>query len=414
MAKDKKKVNKGMKKAAPVAVGRRTPKIRIRAPSSAPSFSAAIAAPFSRAADGVRIPDGSPLNSSTVSLVRKFELAASADGSMDCVILPTLTTSAFSSRGSISGGNGLVLADTAVTAGYHGPTTATANGVGFDTEGLGVQYSRFRVAAIGVRVRGVTGYGALGEVNVAVHPLKGLAPASVFIPSLTDPSGSTVGIPSYVGAAGKRHTMEGYLVSMGLPADGTGNNALIDVGKIVNMPCHAVTSVSEIAARGLHIRSVPFEASAREYRSMAWSSIGTDSVDIGSNLSSSQGQSWAVDYGPWKVGGWESIIIGGTGMGDGATPLVVEQIYHLEVVPNPNLDTLSRPTSSVPRVIPTNTLDQQLCKLQRMARVSFSDVVTQVGDALLGDIEGRVAKSAASMGLGSLGGALSRLVVSAM
>lgn len=406
----KKKKGNGVKMPAP-----KVKVTRLRRVNVPGSFAAATEAPFSKAAEGVRIPDGCPIMSNTVVLTKRFDLTADSGGFFDAVILPNLATSVFCTHNNLSDSSSLVVANTATGAGANTPVSApSATGFGFDFLSLSSSYSKYRVAAIGARLRGQSGVSTTGEVIVAVHPLKGLAPASISAPAITDATSSTaLGIPSYAGTAGPRATLQTYLESLGLPVAGSGNSATVDIGKMVGMPCHAVASLSEIAARGLHMRSVPFESSARDYRSMNFWSVGTDAVDAVSTTSGTYNQNYSVDLGCWKVGGFESIIIGGYGIAAGSKAASLEIIYHLEVIPNPQLSTLARPTSSIPRSIPPAVLDQQLAKLHRIPRISFSDIVTQVGDSLLGDIEGRAA-GAAAKGLASVGGMLARLTSMAL
>jgi hypothetical protein len=122
----------------------------MRTVGSPGSFSVAVRAPFSRAAEGVRLPDGNPNLSATLALTQKFALQTNADGDLDTVVLPGLYTSAFTTRGSIVGGTNLALAQEVTTANsLHAPTTSvsTAEGIGFDTVTLAGQYARYRIVS---------------------------------------------------------------------------------------------------------------------------------------------------------------------------------------------------------------------------------------------------------------------------
>lgn len=401
---------------APPRAGRRRPR---PAKAARPgSLSVALRAPFSRAAEGVRLPDGNPNTTVTFALTRKFGLGADSTGIIDCVILPCLRTSTFTTRSSISGTT-LSLAALGTTVGtrYAPTTVASKVGLGFDTESLSAQYSRFRIVSYGVRLRYQQGISAAGEFTIAVLPLKGLVPPLTSgIPSVVGADGTTL-VPgsSYYSGFGPRNTMASYVDALGLPytAGADDNNALIDVTKLVNVPNHATMSASEVAARGVHVRGLPFEGDARNYKSMAFTAVGLDCMDLALDAGTATNavQQIGVNYSPWVIGGYESIVIGGTGFAGNTTVAAVEVIYHIEAVPNPQYSLLARPTGAVPVVQPHETLDNVLTSSHRIPRISFSDVVTQAGDALLGDVEGRV-MSAGSYGLGSLGGALSRLMLS--
>lgn len=318
-----------------------------------------------------------------------------------------------STRGSIgTTASALSLADLSVAAGINGPTTNVSNGDGFDIEGLNGIFSQHRIVSVGARMRAVTGTAATGEITVAVHPLKGLAPPlSRNVPGVVDPGGTTRSNGSYVTSAGPRSTLENYLDGLGLPFTGIENNARLDGSKLVNMPAHSVASLAECAARGLHIRAVPFEGAARDFKRTGYRALGTDSLDVGLTtvtVPSPFSQQYGVDMSPWVVGGHESMAISVNGSPN-INLVTLEVIYHVEAIPNPAYSLLARPTTAIPRLISSATLDNDLVQLQRLPRVSFADMVTQVGDAMLGDVEGRIG-SAGAAGLSSLSGMLGRLL----
>lgn len=404
------KNNNSKKKTMSVKVSRRAPRRRnIHTPAG--SFASATRAPFSQLAGGVKVPDGSPLKTSTVVLTRKFQVQSDANGEVDLVILPCLPCCAFTTRSCISGGTTLALASEAVTAGFKDTVTVTnARGVGFDTDSLWLNYSQFRIAAMGARYRGSAGVSVSGDLTAAVHPLKGLAPPlSTLIPSIAGVAGTAVSTSTYTDAFGPRNTMAAYLDSLGLPNTGSGNAGVIDVQKTVQLPVHGTMSAAEAAARGVHLRSVPFEPSARDFKRTAYRGMGTDAIDCAPNLLTNS-QLLGVDYSLWKVGGNESMLVTGTAFAANTVIGNVELVYHLEVVPNPNLATLCRPTSVIDTRVLRNSYDEEISRVAHIPRVSFLDTVTSTADMLLGEVEGRVASEAASRGLGTIGGMLTRLL----
>ncbi len=335
--------------------------------------------------------------------------------------IPNLETFVFSTRGNC-GDQSLSVASTGTTAdGVQAPTTATATCARFDTIALSGQFTKYRVVAYGARVRVVSGLETAGEFTFAAMPLKGIVnPSDTNKPAIAGQAGASTAINSYYGASGPRATMEGMLYGLGIPFSGSANTAVVDITKLVNIPTHALVTAAEAAARGIHLRGLPFESAAREFRSVTFTSIGTDSADLvfnsgtqGSAPSAVTSMQYGLDLSAYRVGGHESLLLGGSGFPASTTVGSLELIYHVEAVPNPSYSTLARPTGVVPTVPPSETLDSVLTKLHRMPRISFSDVLTSVGDSVLGDVEGRVA-GAAGAGLTTLAGTLGRLLIAAV
>lgn len=379
----------------------------------------AVRAPFSRAAEGVRLPDGNPLLSTTLALTQKVQLQSNASGEVDVTILPNLSCHSFTTRGNLSGGLQLALATTTGTPDTLFTTTTTTNarGFGFDVETLKAQYSRYRIAAYGARLRATAGTSVAGEFTCAVMPLKGQAPVfSASQPAvLRGSDGAASSINSYWGVSGPRGTLSEIMTHMGLPVSGTDNSAVLDYTKLTNTPMHAVASSAQVAARGLHMRGMPFEASARDYITTAFGALGTDSVDVGTVVgtavaSSYAQQQYAVDMSFLRVGGTESIVIGGSGFPASTVIGTVEIIFHVEAITNPQYAVLVRPTGQAPVAKSSQTIDQVLTTLHRIPRISFADVVQTVGDSMLGEIEGR-AGAAAGGAVSSVAGMLGRLLM---
>lgn len=376
--------------------------------------------PFARAAEGARLPDGNPNTTATFALTRKINLVSNATGELDVTVLPCLATAAFTTRGSISGGELLSLANTGVAANtYYEPvTSAGKTGVGFPTNDLSAQYTKFRIVAYGARLRLASGVNTTGEFTAAVMPLKGLAPPIDSVkPLYVDYQGFEKPFSSYSSALGPRNNFNAYLDALGIPFSfgADANAGTVELARLPNIPSHATMSASEVAARGAHVRGLPFESASREYKSMAFKAIGLDCQDVclynGNSASATYlGQQLGGDFSAYRVGGHESLILGGSSFPASTTVASLELIYHVEAIPNPQYALLARPTSAIPLVPPSETLDNVLTKLHRLPRISFADVVTYVGDAMLGEVEGRTSAAAAS-GLSSLAGALARLAM---
>lgn len=379
----------------------------------------AVRAPFSRAAEGARLPDGNPNLSATLALTQKYALTANADGELDVTVLPNLYCHSFTTRGSIVAATDLALGSATTTLdGRQVAVTQTGKtGLGFDVTTLNGQYTRYRVVSYAARLRATAGVSATGEFTTAVLPLKGLTPMlNSLLPGVSGADGSTVGSNSYWSGCGPRANLSNVIASLGLPYTGSGNTAVVDFTKYTNTPCHAVASAAQVAQRGMHVRGLPFEAAARDYINTTYSAHGTDSLDVAfymgsgaAGLVSSGMQQLGVDMSFARVGGHESLSIGGAGFLPSTTVGTVEVIYHVEAVTNPQYAVLARPTGQVPKVANNQTLDQVLTTLHRIPRISFADVVQTAGDAMLGEIEGQVGHAAAGAA-SSLAGMLGRLM----
>lgn len=415
MVQKKKSVAKKAKKVVvqqPKAKRPRPP----RPTSSVGSFAAAVRAPFSRAAEGARLPDGNPNLSTTIILTTKQVLAASADGTLDCVILPNLSCQMFTTRNAIANATSLLCADTSTTVNVRTSVLGAAQwrGVGAPVASLQQQFNRYRVVSYGVRLRSTTGVSSSGEFTLAALPLKGHAPIlSTNCPAALDgATGTAQNCLTYWGYAGPRSTVYEQLAALGLPVASTENTAAIDIAKLVNLPCHSVISAAQCAARGVHMRGLPYESEARNFISTNFVAVGTDSWDIATdNLTGTADatQQYGVDMSFLRVAGHESLVISGTGFATGAVASV-EVVYHIEALPNPQYAIAYRPSGVVPIAPSRLTLDQALATLHRIPRISFADVVQTVGDTMMGDVEGRVV-GAASSAVSNVAGMLSRLLM---
>lgn len=356
------------------------------------------------------MPDSCSIPTTTIVLTEKLSITSDASGNFDVIGLPSLATYAWSTRGNLSG-SGV----TYVLGGVAGGTVAvtTHNAGGFDFTALGATIQRYRIAGWGVRLRSTAGLNTNGEVTVVTYPAKGLAPPNQnAAPAITDTiSSGTRSIPSYTGTAGPVDSLDRYLSSMGLPYTGSGNTATLDSSRLVAMPHHGTASHSQVAARGIHVRSFPFEPDSCRFKNMAFTSLGTDSVDCISSTNAGVCQQYAVNMDPWRVDGYESILIGGVGFPASTLVGNVEFIYHLEAVPNPNLSVHYRASCRPSPVIP-DEYDRVRRAVSKVAHVSFADLVTRGEDYVLGQIEGQASKYGASA-VTALGGMLTRLMAAA-
>jgi len=300
-----------------------------------------------------------------------------------------------------------------VCAGPTGFTTANVgSAAGFDVNALSASYWTYRIVGWGARLRSTTYFSGPGEWLGATLPLEGLVPAtSLLVPGVIDPGGTTRPIPSYAGTlGGPQDTLAQYLLSLGLPYSGSGNTATIDYTKIPTMPTHANISAAQAAARGLHVRSFPYGPDAYRFKKMTFVSTGTDSADVATVSGYTEPvQQYGVNMDPWKVGGFESLLLCGTGFAPSSSQGTLELVYHVEATFNPNIAQLARPACS-PSTGSNVEHQRALASLTHVPKISFSDVVQKGEDMLLGYIEDR-AGAAMQSGLDSMYGAMSRLVM---
>lgn len=362
--------------------------------------------PFSLAAEGAKVPDSISIPTTTLTLTQKVSLSSDTQGALDIICMPTLANYAWSLRSNLSG-SGVYNAKVGAAG---GGVTVVGNAGAFDINAMGNAYQRHRIVGWGIRVRGVSGLSTSGEFIAAPYAAKGLAPATDgYQPAVNLIGSGVVSFPNYVGTAGPADTAEAYVRALGVPYTGTANGVTMDAAKLASLAHHGVASQAQNAARGLHFRSFPFEPSAHEFRNVAFSSLGTDSIDTVSTLSAATySQQLSVNMDPWRVGGFESIFIAATGLPASTTVGTLEVIFHLEAIVNPNLAMLARAACRPSPVIPTE-YDKVRQAIARVAHVSFADAVQQGEDYVLGQVEGAVSKYAGA-GLASLGGMLTRLM----
>lgn len=313
----------------------------------------------------------------------------------DLVCFPTLAQSVISTRSNFTAFNMFVAGGT------------PGSSWGFDVAALGQSYSSYRIVGWGVRVRATASFNSPGEFLTGVMPLNGMVPFGTnYRPAVLRGTGASVDIPTYTGLAGPQDTLELYLDALGLPYQGAGNFARIDSAKIPSMPNHGTMSLAQAAARGLHVRSFPFEPTAYNFRKVAYKATGTDSADI---WAGGDTQQYGVDLSPWRLPGFESIVIAGGGFTPSTTIGTLEILYHVEVTYNPNLAMIARAAgSTLAGGSPTDHLNV-VHSLKQVPRISFSDVVQKGEDMVLGYVEDRVG-ALASAGLDGLYGAMSRLL----
>jgi len=280
---------------------------------------------------------------------------------------------------------------------------------GFDIRALANQYQQYRIVGWGARLRASVGITSNGEITGAVLPLKGLLPWTTdAYPSVLNPTGSSRIPPSYYLNAGPVDSLEQYMLSLGVPMTGSGNSSKVDITKLVAIPSHGTMSHSQVAARGAHFRSRPFEPEVATFKRVGFTSTGTDSVDFSLDATGAGAQQYAVDMSPWKLGGWESIVVGGAGYSPNTLIGHIELIYHVEATLNPNIATLHRPAvSPVPSDPALHAAAHR--HIAKVPRISFADVVQQGEDYVLGSIEG-AASDFAQRGLASLSGVLTRAI----
>lgn len=386
-----------------------------------PRWVHSVITPFARAGEGHKTPDGYHLGTTTVCLTQKLALTADSSGNFDLMLFPNLATSGWSTRSNLpsTSPTGIFALSGAPTV----PPTVSQLGrcISFDIQALGNSYQTYRIVGWGARLRGVDGLNATGEIIAAAFPARGQVPMnSTFPVGFVNPkTGNTNPVPSYtynVSASAMQDTVEVYLAQLGVPYSGTLNAAVVNTDRIASMVNHGTASYAQVAARGLHLRSFPFEADATRFRNVAPFQLGMDSFDGGYECSQSTtsyfGQQYSYNLDPWKLFGHESLIMGGSGFTANRQIGTLEIVYHLEVVPNPNLATLARSTALIPPPEAPAAFEIGKQMLVRVPRISFADVVQKAGDSALGYVEGQI-EQFGSRAVDNIIGSLSRMLVGA-
>lgn len=353
------------------------------------------------------MPDGVSIPTSTFCLTRKVAITSDVDGNFDTILTPTLASSVWSTRGNIANGATVYAGNPAAG----GPVATSGNALAFDVSSLSNNFVRYRIVGWGARFRATAGTSIPGEVVAAPMALKGLLPMNSGLrPSVEIAAGSTTYIPSYGWANVAPDTVGQLLGTLGVPSTGVGNAAKVNLDALVVMPRHGVVTASQASARGLHFRSKPFEPESESFKQLSYTATGTDSIDFWDNGSGvSPGQQYGVNLDPWKVNGWESIVVGGSGFYPSSGIGSLEVIYHCEAVYNYNQSLTLPRASANPSPTDSTEYDRVRQHIAKLASVSFADVVQQGEDYVLGQVEGAVG-SALSSGLGSVSGMLTRML----
>lgn len=369
----------------------------------------AITHPFSLAAEGARVPDGCCLPTVPFTVTQKVPIRSDADGDWDFAAFPNLANAALSSRSSL-------LTSINTVYGEANSSTGVLRGtnIAFDVAALSNQFVQHRIVGWGARLRTTAGLSATGEVTSAILPLKGMLPFTTAYQPAVRSSVSSIDrtLPGYLGTAGPVDSVDQYFRQLGLPFSGSGNGAKIDIAKLITCPVHGTASSSQVAARGLHFRSKPYEPEAAQFKRLGFSATGTDSVDVSVQDVSDYTQQYGVDLSQWKLNGWESIVVGGAGFVPSTNIGTLEVIYHVEATHNPNLASLYRPSISMTPTDPAQRVAAHR-QLSAVPHISFSDVVQQGEDYLVGQVEGAVGRLAAR-GMSGVEGMLARLMSAAV
>lgn len=331
-------------------------------------------------------------------------MTSDASGKAEVICLPNLAASLWSPGGALDSTNKAFYGNVNGTD-QLGPTGSIG---GFDvsqTTGLGGYYHRYRIVGWGVRIKGIGSLTTSGECIVAPIMGKGLAPSSsAYIPSVIDATGATIKVPSYSTAgAALRDTAEQLMFTLGIPNSGSGDAARPVASGLVALPGHGTVSYAQLAAHGLHLRSKPFDPRAHNFRNVVYTTTGNDSVDTFENTATGTSIVRGINYEPWQVDGWSSLVACFTGLPASTTIGTIEVIYHVEATLSPNMPISLGRASAAPS--PVNPTEYDSCRreISKLAHVSLADVVQSAEDYAMGTVEGLAGNAARSLGSTALG-----------
>lgn len=306
---------------------------------AAARYAAALVSPFSKEAEGVRVPE--PYAVATV--VRKVHvpivLTSSATGGIDFSVQPHLLASFWQTLGTMSGG-------AAAFTPPNMPAGLTARGA-VSLTALAAAYQNYRIVAAGVRIKtNVDFTKAGGRIYGAILP------ASIEIPA----------------AFNNGTTLAQALGCLEIPTDGTNVTT-----SIVALPRGFQFTVSELMAEGgceIHFpitsaRALDFLDGQSQSSEQHFAVNGAAGVYTGS-----------VGIGEYQAAGHSQFVLRGEGLAASTDVLTAEVIYHVEGVPLVGTANL---VESMPHT-PSPSSPNEIHLAHRIAAVA--PVVKYVSDSL--------------------------------
>lgn len=250
-------------------------------------YAMALAHPFSREAQGARVPEPYAQATTTYMYKRVVTLTSSAGGGVDFALFPHLSFVAAQFVGTSSG-----LTNST-------PANAPAGVVCYSSgANLGAVFRSYRVVSFGLRIKSNTTFNnTTGRLYVARVP-------------------AAVDYPGHIVATGT--TLTEFADMMNVPIDGTGVTS-----SIIALPKSEQFTISELHQEsGVELVTHPISPGALDF---------LDGV-----LQQRESQTGAVvqyQDGFFSGRGWQQFLIAGDGLPASAQILTLELVYHIEGTP---------------------------------------------------------------------------------
>jgi len=292
-------------------------------PASAANYAIALTKPFSDASYGARVPDMYSAPTATHHIRRLVTVKADSDGNFTALVMPSIYQHMIIPTGTTVSNNGtdfIAWNGAAIQKSYglvaSGPLTNQT------------KLSNARIVAYGVRIRNINSMTDVkGRFSVAKLALKD---------DMICPSRAPVGTLTPQAYFNRK---EWYLAA-GIPTQGTTDDFTttgytIDPDTLQTLPQSVTMSNMELATKGLEVIPKITTPYAFSFRNTADSKAGNDpapgiatgAINVGDD-----------DY--IKFGGFESILLAGSGLTPSQPCYTIELIYHVEGTPTIADDTI--------------------------------------------------------------------------
>jgi len=271
--------------------------------SSLAKYRAALLDPFDKLAYDARVVDQFSAPTATYFIKQSLTLSSDANGEMDLVITPNLVTMGLSPRGSITGGG--------ATWTFNTGTAGVANGLAYvDVSDLASKLTNYRIVGYGVRLTSVASMtNVSGKVFAATLPVSSWAVLATISPD---------GVAQI--ADGTR-TVGNILKAYGIP----NASSKVSISAIPQLNGSIVESSLATAQGSLQIRPKLIDAEAFTFRNC------NITTAPGYNIApQASGNIYSSDTSIFRISGFESVVLGASGLPASTALFDVELVYHLE------------------------------------------------------------------------------------
>lgn len=296
------RIGKTEKQAKPRAKKGTTPKQRSNAIAfgglhpQAARYGHALINPFSRAAEGARVPQPFAVHSATRKLHTSFTVTTDANGAFDAAIQSHPIHTAWTTRSSLTGGSS--------TTAQNCPAGLVCRGLMPSLAAIAAIASTYRVVATGLRIKPNTDFTRSGgRIYFATLPA-----------SQAQPTAFDLGT-----------TLASAFNAIELPTDGTNITP-----NIINLPRAGQVSLTELLAEGGLEIAIPIVSPS------AWDFLdGTNQGNEQGVVYTSTGGAAVKTFGngAYTTNGFGQILLVGEGMQASTPVLTLEIIMHIEYTP---------------------------------------------------------------------------------